>query len=466
MKSQRVFTLVVIALLPGLVLAQNDTGSPDTTNIFGVVEAFWLPDAACELGVGWERIIFDWAQHQPTGPDDWNTLNVDERWLRAAQDCDREVVALLKTTPDWATDGTPGIGVPTGLDLPLDHPENYWARFVRRAAAHYAPFGVRHFIIWNEPDIEPGVYGYEFEGELDDYAEMLRVAYQAARAGNPDAVIHLAGTTYWHDLNHERRPYLDRLLEQLAASPTAAENNHYFDAVTLHIYFRSESVMEVVGAVQAILDQHGLGDKRIWIVETNASPNRDPLWPVVRPAWQTNLEQQAAYLVQAAALALVMDVERISVYKLYDWNLPPGAESFGLIRVDETRRPAFESWQLVIDQFNNVEAARLARTGRVNVVQLERADGQTVLAAWARTPAFAQVQVSATSETAHLLDQYGNMVMLRPFAGRYTLDLPGATCNRLDGCAVGGPVALLVQPRAAVDIHELTAAGMVTLTFE
>src|SRR5512138_3648216 len=65
-------------------LAQED-------NPFGVVEGFWFPELTCELGAGWERIIFDWSQHQPTGPDDWHTLNVDDRWLKAANQCGREV---------------------------------------------------------------------------------------------------------------------------------------------------------------------------------------------------------------------------------------------------------------------------------------------------------------------------------------------------------------------------------------
>ena len=92
--------LLVVMLLPGIRLVAQDKPSD---NIFGVVEGFWLPDVVCELHPGWERIIFDWAQHQPNGPDDWNTLNVDDRWLKAAQDCDREVVAIFKHTPAWAT---------------------------------------------------------------------------------------------------------------------------------------------------------------------------------------------------------------------------------------------------------------------------------------------------------------------------------------------------------------------------
>ncbi|MDQ7035419.1 MAG: hypothetical protein Q9P01_11455 [Anaerolineae bacterium] len=212
---KRVLLITLTFILFSTVQAQDVS----EYNRFGVVEGFWFPEQTCDLGVGWERIIFDWAQHQPTSPDDWHTLNVDDQWLQAADACNREVVALLKNTPEWATDGSAGHGLPNGLDLALDDPENYWANFVRRTVEYYASRGVTHFIIWNEPDISSDTYGYEFEGNLEDYFQMLRLAYLVAKEANPAAVIHLAGTTYWHDVNAGRRPYMTRLVERILTTP-------------------------------------------------------------------------------------------------------------------------------------------------------------------------------------------------------------------------------------------------------
>lgn len=458
--------ILCVLLLAAGARAQDEVSWPSDRNIFGVVEAFWLPDAACEMGAGWERIIFDWAQHQPNGPDDWNTLNVDDRWLEAARACDREVIAVIKHTPAWATDGIPGPGVPRGLYLPVEDPNNLWATFVRRAAAYYRERGVRRFIVWNEPDITPDTYGFEFEGSLEDYARLVEVAYFAAREGSPDARIHLAGTTYWHDVNARRRLYVDRLLEALVSHPDAAQHGAFFDALTLHIYFRSETVYDITREMRALLERYGLGDKEIWIGEMNASPNLDPLWAVTRPNWQIDLDQQAAYLVQAAALGLAAGADYIGVYKFFDWSLPPGAESFGLIRADESRRPAFDTWRMVIDQMNGVEAVHLARTDRMRVVRLRRADGIDLYIAWAHTAEAAQVRIHATSDLAEVFDQYGNMMQVRPHQGTYTLALPGAVCNPRDGCPVGGRVTLLAQPAGDAAVMEIQASGDVPLRFE
>jgi hypothetical protein len=453
------YALCVFAVQPSF--AQDDL----PPNPFGIVEGFWLPDEACEIGAGWERIIFDWAQHQPTSTDDWNTLNVDERWLRAAQDCNREVVAIVKGTPAWATDGTVGIGVPRSLSLPIDDAGNVWAAFMRRAAAYYAPLGVRRFIIWNEPDITAGTYGYEFEGGVEDYAALVRVAALAAREGNPDAIIQLAGTTYWHDVNEGRRLYLDRLLEILTAAPEAAANDYYFDAVTLHIYYRTETVRTIVEATRAVLEQYGLGDKHIWLVETNASPNLDPSWRVERPNWQITLDQQGAYLVQAAALALASGADHIGVYKFYDWNLRPGAESFGLIRADGSRRPAFDTWRMMTEQFEVVTGGAIASSESVDVVRLD-AGAEQLIVAWAHGGIPAHIRISATGTEAQLRDQYGMMLTVRPLAGAYEIALSGALCNSVDNCPVGGAPVILAQPAGDAIVTERTAQGETELRFD
>ena len=407
------------------------------------------------------------AQHQPEKADDWHTLNVDDRWLKAANQCNREVVALLKNTPAWATDGTPGAGVPHGLELPVDDPENVWASFVRRAATYYASRGVNHFIIWNEPDIAPDTYGFEFEGTVEDYAQLLKVGYLAAKQGNPAAVIHLAGTTYWHDVNAGQRLYMDRLLEVIVNDPDAPANDYFFDIFSLHIYFRTDTVYDITTQARELLDSYGLQDKRIWINETNAAPTDDPQWPVERPVYQLDLEQQAAFLAQAAGLALAADVERMAVYKLYDQELPAGGESFGILSpADQSPRPAYRAWQTVTQHFSGVTQANRATHDLVDAVRLQHDNGHETILLWARTEAPVTVQVSASTEKAQLRDQYGNMTLLRPVDDYYSLTLPAATCNPVDGCAVGGPVSLLVQPTADTHIDILEAESTTRLVFE
>ncbi|MBZ0291779.1 MAG: hypothetical protein K8L99_04355, partial [Anaerolineae bacterium] len=352
------------------------------------------------------------------------------------------------------------------LDLPVDDPANLWANFVRRSASYYANRGVNHFIIWNEPDISRETYGFEYEGDLEDYFQMLKVAYLAAKEGNPAAVIHMAGTTYWHDVNEGQRLYMDRLLERITQDPDAAANNYYFDVFSLHIYFRTDTVYDIVRETRSLLDGYGLQDKHIWINETNAAPTDDPQWPVERPVYQLDLEQQAAFLMQAAGLGLAAGADHIAVYKLYDQGLPPGGESFGILSpADQSPRPAFQTWHTVTQYLNGVISAQRASTDRVDAVRLIHRDGHQTLLIWTRTEQDAQVNVNAAGAKAQLIDQYGNISLLRSADGIYTLSLPGAQCNDVDGCAVGGPVSILVQTVGDEVIQDVTSGQAVDLVF-
>ncbi|RMG73996.1 MAG: hypothetical protein D6711_09815 [Chloroflexi bacterium] len=431
----------------------------DEDRTFGIVEGMWYPDLTCALGVGWERLIFDWSAHQPNNPDEFvGFLNIPDEWIIAAHNCNREIVAVVKNVPAWATDGLPGAGVPRGLYLPVDDPQNLWANFMRMAAAYYAPRGINRFIILNEPDIEAGTYGFEFEGNLEDYFMMVKVAYLAAKQGNPAAQIHLAGTTYWHDVNSGERLYTDRLLERITHDPQAATHNYYFDALSLHIYFRTDTVYDIVTVYRNLLDQYGFRDKAIWVTETNASPNLDPNWQVDRPQFQITLQQQASFIIQSAVQALAAGAERIAVYKLYDQFLPPGAESFGILNpADSTPRPAFYSWQTVTRHLTHIATAHLGRNDRVTVVQITHTDARQTLVMWSRTEQTTTVEVTATADKAYLIDQYGNLSIIRPDNGVYLLTLPGANCEPPpEGCVVGGAVSLLVQPNAQTTITEIT----------
>ncbi len=427
---------------------QREAQEPPPDPRFGVVDAFWDTAAAVEAGVGWERILFQWSQLQPNGPDDWNTLHVPDEWLQWAQAQGREVVGLLKNTPAWATDADPPTEAspPRGLDLPIDDPANTWAAFVRRTVAFYATRGVHRWIIWNEPDISPGVYGQEWAGSVEDYFQLLKVAYLVIKEVDPMAHIHLAGLTFWHD-----RGWLRDFLAVATADPQGPDHGFFFDVISLHIYFQTDTVDYIVNEARAALTAFGL-QKPIWINETNASPDADPLWPLERPRWRVDLTEQASFILQSYALGLAAGAERIGVYKLMDAGLPPGGEPFGLLRPDHSRRPAYTAYRLVTQYYAGTRSARISRQPTFTQVTLNQGE-RTTRVFWARTQAPVSVTAPALSAQATLVDQDGNVQALDGSSGSYFLTLPGARCaDEISGCIIGGPTYLLVEAASAGDV--------------
>jgi hypothetical protein len=437
---QRV-TFLAACLVPLLLVVPQRAARAAEPPRFGIVEAFWSPQQAADLGAEWERILFYWSEIQPEGPDDWNTLHVMEEWLRDGEAADREIIGLIKHTPPWATDGAIYSGVPRGLYLPLDDPDNLWAGFVRRLADYYSVRGIHRWIIWNEPDIDVGVYGNEFEGSIEDYYRLLQVAYLVMKERDPQVTIHLAGLTYWHDIAAGREQYLDRFLRVVTADPEAAPHNHYFDVLSLHIYFRTETVPAVIAEMDAIQRQHGLA-KPIWINETNAAPTLDPLWPVDRPAFTVDLEQQAWFLVQAQALAFAAGVESIGVYKFSDVLVEPGGESFGLLRADFSERPAFAAQRTTIRLLRGFSAVSAASTADYHLVTFSHPDRVTRIL-WSRGPSALTIRLPVLGSSARLIDASGSELPLATSAGAYELALGGARCY--DACIIGGPPLFLVE---------------------
>ena len=117
---------------------------------------------------------------------------------------------------------------------------------------------MHRWIIWNEPDIAPGVYGQEWAGSVEDYYRLLKVAYLVIKEADPEARVHLAGITFWHD-----QGWLRKFLAVAASDSEGSAFGYFFDVVSLHIYFRSETVPDVIGATRATLSAYGIS-KPIW----------------------------------------------------------------------------------------------------------------------------------------------------------------------------------------------------------
>jgi hypothetical protein len=177
------------------------------------------------------------------------THSVDPAWLESARDAGREVVGLITSTPDWASESGQPFAVPDGLHLPADDPGNAWAAFVTRLAAFYAPQGVHRWVIYQEPDIRHGEGRVQFEGDVADYADLLRIASLAARSADPQAQIHVAGMNWWADAAAGREPYLARLLAILGSGANGA--GEYFDVVTVRVFDNTQAVWDVTTQTRA-----------------------------------------------------------------------------------------------------------------------------------------------------------------------------------------------------------------------
>lgn len=423
---------------------------------FGLVNAYEAgPQAVAASGAGWEVVLLRWDAIQPTAPTEWRIPPELEEGLFEARAAGREVVGVLVSTPAWATDGQPGTGIPRGLYLPVNDPKNLWAAFVRQAVGYFAARGINRWVVWRNPDIPSGTPGWEWDGSLEDYYQLVKTAYLVARSVNPNAQIHLGGVGY-------DPGWFARFLDVVLKDPTAPANNYYFDVATVHLYYSAEQIYTLTQNHFYVMQQKGLPLKEVWINETNARPAVDPqAYPTGKTFRQhpnITLEQQAAFIVQAYALGFAANRgAHIAIYRLVDNLEEDGGEAFGLLRADGSERPAYRAYQMVVREFSGfVYARRVSEETHplIDYVRLTFEDKVTHVA-WARTERTATLIIPARSEQATLIDLEGHRWLVKPQGGIYRVVVGGAECtDPQEGCLIGGAPWLLVEEEVPNALNE------------
>jgi hypothetical protein len=234
------------------------------------------------MGASWIVDLFPWAYVQPRSRYGYDWAGAD-MVVQHARRQGLTVVARLDIVPAWAR---PRDSSDRYLDA--DHYEDY-ASYVVAFLDRYRPQGVRHVIIWNEPNL-----AFEWGRRRPDpaaYAALLRAVYPRVKAAVPDAVVIAGALSPGPDLgeNAEVRMGDLRYIEELYAAGAAP----YFDMWAVHTYgaqvppdappFPEEVNFRRAEVVRDLLRYYGDGDKPLIITE--GGWNDHPRWSAaVRPA--------------------------------------------------------------------------------------------------------------------------------------------------------------------------------------
>jgi hypothetical protein len=350
-------------------------------------------------------------------------------------------VGVIIGTPAWATEQGLSTAVP---------PLEFWGEFVFRLVAQYRG-RVNRWVIWNLPDVtDPASPNYTWAGTEEDYFLLLKEGYLKIKSVDPAMKVHLAGLAYTWDEQQGSRQYLDRLLDLVLNDPEAANNNYYFDVVTYHHYYDPIQLYQIIRNVRELLTTRGLAQKPVWFNEINAPPSEDFIEPPLQdPIFRVSLEEQSYYVIQATALAIAGGAERVAFNKLRnDPTYEAEGLPYGLLRADDSRRPAFEAFRTAAVYFSDVRQGSLQQFDSINIVTLDRI-GQTTTVLWnsGRTPT--SFALNAISSQALLVTEQGNLETISATNGQYVIELPPAPCTNGDYCFIGGAPRLVVESGAS-----------------
>jgi hypothetical protein len=490
---------------------------------FGLNEAFKAMKFGNLSGAGWTRWTVQWFNVQQAPGE----LNVhyfrDSRGqsiLEQQVNAGMKVAAMVLGTPEWAAE-TPGLktgtSVPRGLYTPTmvgdrPNPENPWAVFMYELAKSYAGL-MDVFEIWNEVEIPatgPNAVYNTWAGTAEQYFQLLKVASEAARSANPNAKIIVTPYSYFKDQqegNGERLPWWDAF----ASAVRSANGGSLFDGIALNLYRNPHDLWDrMYGAISsyyAAADKRGFRERladmgapgaEIWLTEINAMPYDDvlPGWdPGARnDGFRITMNEQAAYVLQAHALAVAAGYPKIFFQALQDDPYPVGDELWGLVRYhddpqneDPSRaRPAYAAYQMAAEFLGDADWADLYVRVRPDhpidkfrqyasrwrwashAVVAQKGDMRTYVI-WSGSEEAQMASIQPWGAEARLFDQYRQEAPLRRQDGRYAVTVDRATRRfELFGgdppgyFYVGGPPMVLVEYGVPPDAP-VSVAGYVNM---
>lgn len=270
---------------------------------------------AHDAGAGWVRLSCGWQRIEPQN-NQWK-FNSCDALIAAVRNAGMEIVFQLNTANQWCTTApTTETGLAEReLYPPCDYKE--YRDFVHHVVSRYGPrsnnlgngYGraaVRHWEVWNEPDLRfywrmpPPRPQTDAAGE---YARLLDVAHDAIKNADPVAVVLLGGLALGGGS-------VDPLFfQKIMADPQHPAGGN-FDIANFHTY---ENRAGAVAKLQQVKAQ--AGGRPVWITEFGYSS---------LPAYQrlaqygTGEAGQAAYLEDVLPALLAAGADKVFWYTIVD----------------------------------------------------------------------------------------------------------------------------------------------------
>jgi hypothetical protein len=317
---------------------------------------------AAAAGFHWLRQEFPWEDIEIHGKGDFedrrhqpfrSAWDKYDQMVALAERYQLELIVRISNPPEW----TRALTATVGTFAPPDDYQNF-ADFVGQVVTRYQG-RVRYYQLWNEPNIYPEWGNYPISPE--DYANLLRVGAEAARAADPSVVIILGAMAATINLqpgdsppgnslndllflqrlyNAGAAPFFDIVAVQgygLYSGPTDRRMHPRVINISRHLFIRD------------LMVKNGDAAKPIWISEMNWNAAPDDVEPRYG---RVSLEQQARYLPLAyqrlqvewpwVGVASVWYLKRAT--DVWESNRQPEAY-FRLLSPDFTPQPVYSAMQ-------------------------------------------------------------------------------------------------------------------------
>jgi hypothetical protein len=215
------------------------------------------------MGIDWVRFDLDWSNIQAQGPGQYDWSDYD-RVVAAITAHGLRPLAILDFTPGWAQSSA----CSGSKSCEPANPSDY-GTFAAAAAAHYGPYGVRTWEIWNEPN---NTAFFQPAADPVAYTALLKAGYNGIKGVEGNATVLTGGLAPESDSDGNLSP------PDFVNGIYSAGASGYFDALADHpytwpyspAYYMPGNAWDQMLTIRNIMVSHGDGGKKIWITEFGA----------------------------------------------------------------------------------------------------------------------------------------------------------------------------------------------------
>ena len=399
---------------------------------FGAFLDVQIPDKGMALmaaaGLNWDHIPFYWSTVEPqAGQINWGWVHGFENELLAANEHHINNIIYVNDTPYWAL--KPGYSCGAVAQDKFADMAHFLTEMVKRYSV--APFNVKYFELWSEPDVsgflgcwgdpkDPKYYGGGY------YGEMLKVAYPAIKAANPQAQVLFGGLLMGCHPDH-----IEYCVGDVAVNSSIAHffegalvdgAGPYFDGISFHAYdyyglglgqysnsnwgsaWNTTGPVALVKAayLRSLLAKYNLTDKYLMDTELALLCGRTGQeGPCVTEAHATTL---SGYLVQSYAAGLADGLSTMIWFSAAGWR--------GTALLDPWLNPlpGYKAYQFTSERLSNATYVKpITGFSGIHGYEFSR-DGNRIWVLWSVTSNNNSQTINLSQMPLAVYDMYGSLL--------------------------------------------------------
>lgn len=238
----------------------------------------------------------------------------------------------------------------SGSGITTDSNRTKFKDYCVETVSHYAPLGVKHYEIWNEPNIP---IFWDPTPNAEDYALLLQEVYQPIK--DVDSTVTVLGCAT-SPAEGNPPPFID-WLTYISDVWSFGGGNH-LDGVSFHLYRVEKGPEQWLAADRTNLRNIIGNDIDIYLTECGY--HTADVWP------NLSEDNQARYVSRLYLMAKDIDgLKNITYYDFKnDGEIHDEPEhNFGLVNFNRSPKPAYNAYKTVIEQTGGKDLLQANRSG-------------------------------------------------------------------------------------------------------